>query len=86
MSYARFGWGNSDVYVYADVNGYLCCCACRLQEEWRHFSTDDMLAHLNAHRAEGHTVPQDCIDDLAEDRAENDLWIKQHVAKGESAK
>lgn len=35
MSYARFGWEGSDVYVYLDVDGYLTCCGCVLQErEW----------------------------------------------------
>lgn len=35
MSYARFGWGGSDVYVYLDVGGYLTCCGCLLEKrEW----------------------------------------------------
>jgi len=28
MSYCRFSDG--DVYLYPDVNGYICCCSCRL--------------------------------------------------------
>ena len=32
MSYARFGWNGSDVYVYLDSGGYLTCCGCVLQE------------------------------------------------------
>lgn len=41
MSYARFGWGGSDVYVFGDVDGHLTCCACFLQiaedgpSDWR---------------------------------------------------
>lgn len=30
MSYARFGWDGSDVYVYADVGGAIVCAACAL--------------------------------------------------------
>jgi hypothetical protein len=26
MSYARFGWEDSDVYVYEHVGGYIECC------------------------------------------------------------
>lgn len=32
MSYARFGWGGSDVYVFMHVDGYLTCCGCCLQD------------------------------------------------------
>lgn len=32
MSYARFGWGGSDVYVFFSVNGFYECCFCLLQE------------------------------------------------------
>ena len=35
MSYARFGWGGSDVYLFLNVQGFLECCGCILQEtEW----------------------------------------------------
>lgn len=34
MSYARFGWDNSDVYVIGTSPGFV-CCGCRLQKsEW----------------------------------------------------
>ena len=34
MSYARFGWDGSDVYVFLSDSGYE-CCGCALQErEW----------------------------------------------------
>ena len=32
MSYARFGAGGSDVYVFFSVHGGLECCGCILQE------------------------------------------------------
>lgn len=35
MSYARFGWDGSDVYVFMHTGGFLDCCGCCLQErEW----------------------------------------------------
>ena len=37
--------------------------------------TASMIAHLKAHRAAGHTVSQDTIDDLLADAEENDAWI-----------
>lgn len=76
MSYARFGWDNSDVYVYYDTGGYYNCCACALRPSTRpenllgvesfHCQTKaEMIAHLiDEHRAAGHTVPDDCIEEL----------------------
>lgn len=65
----------SDVYVYLDCCGYLCCCGCSLGDEWNFYTTADMLAHLAKHREAGHNVPQRCIDGLIADREENDQWI-----------
>lgn len=74
MSYARFGWDGSDVYVYLDVAGHLACCGCALGSPV-HRSTADMLAHLDAHRSAGHRVPEACIEQLKADAEENDTWI-----------
>lgn len=74
MSYARFS-SESDVYVYLDVSGYLCCCGCSLSEQWSYGTTDALLAHLDAHKAAGHEVPDYCIERLKDERAENDSWI-----------
>lgn len=82
MSYARFGWEGSDVYVYTDIHGYICCCGCIIDRGendavgWKKlYSTDDALAHLDEHRRWGHCVPEDCYDGLREDRVENDTFI-----------
>ena len=75
MSYARFGWEGSNVYVYADVGGYLNCCACILGDDGRFYSTGEMLNHLVKHRMAGHTVPDSCIEELEADREENDAWL-----------
>lgn len=35
MSYARFGWDDSDVYLFFNTDGKLECCFCALQKrEW----------------------------------------------------
>lgn len=78
MSYARFGWDGSDVYVYLSVYGYLDCCGCALDKQGTAcYSTDEMIAHLEEHKAAGHHVPQETIDDLLADKEENDATIKE---------
>lgn len=76
MSYARWGWEGSNVYVYCDIDGYLRCCSCPLGSE-TFFSTADMFEHLHRHRKAGHYVPDSCFAGLEMDRAENDLFISQ---------
>jgi hypothetical protein len=78
MSYARFGWDDSDVYVYLDCGGYLTCCACkRLDETFPQFHlTAAMLNHLEGHRARGDVVPEQTFEELRQDAAENDAWMK----------
>ena len=77
MSYARFGWEGSDVYVYLDVGGYLACCGCCLSDYWRHDDTASMIAHLREHQAAGHHVPEETIAELEADRVANDAWIRE---------
>jgi hypothetical protein len=84
MSYARFGWDGSDVYVFLNVGGYFSCCACALNrgdngapfpasEEFG--STAAMLDHLEAHRAAGDTVPDDTLERLRDEASDNEAWI-----------
>ena len=81
MSYARFGWEGSDVYVFLSVDGCLECCACSLNPESECFdSTDAMLAHLREHVAAGDTVPEHTFARLEENREENDAHIRESVA------
>jgi len=75
MSYSRFGWGGSDVYIFLSAGGHLECCGCTLGDQWSYDTTDEMLAHLDEHRGAGDHVPQDCIEDLLADKEENDRWI-----------
>lgn len=81
MSYARYS-PDSDVYVFASVDGYLSCCGCHLGDKWDFYSTAEMIAHLMEHRAKGENVPEYCIDALKGDMVENDEWIK--TRKGNS--
>lgn len=75
MSYSRWGWEGSDVYVYMDVRGKLCCCGCRYDGEdlisFYACSTQDMVAHLLHHEALGAHVPPGIYDELWRDDAEN---------------
>lgn len=81
MSYARWSPG-SDVYVFTNVGGFIECCGCSLSEHsFQAFSTDEMLAHLEEHKAVGHDVPSYCIEGLEADREENDsfiAWTREH--------
>ncbi len=73
MSYARFGEDGSDVYVFCG-GGYLECCACVLRLSHRQGpvqfvgdagkACDDMLVHLDAHREQGHVVPERAFEAL----------------------
>lgn len=70
MSYCRFS--EADVYVYMDVGGYLCCCACPLGTTSFHAdSTRVMVDHLAQHAAAGHDFPAHVIPELWADDTEN---------------
>lgn len=74
MSYTRFGWDGSDVYVFMNVGGYLDCCACPLQErEWVDDPTYPFFkGYLRAVGDEVQTrftTTEGMIDHLAEHRA-----------------
>jgi hypothetical protein len=60
MSFARFS--ECDVYLYADVAGYVCCCGCALGDKWDYHSPEEVVAHMEAHRAAGHAVPDRLFD------------------------
>lgn len=78
MSFARFSDG--DVYVYLNTDGLFECCACTLSLSgqpptgWCHLveTSAEMLAHLEAHRAVGDDVPDECLEELRADAEEND--------------
>jgi hypothetical protein len=74
MSYARLS--HCDVYVFLSVGGHLKCCMCSLGPDITATKTDDMVAHLDAHRAAGHDVPDDTYTSLREDQKVNDRWMR----------
>lgn len=73
MSYARLSY--CDVYVFLSVGGHLECSMCALGPTFTASKTDDMLAHLDAHRAAGHDVPDETYEELRADQKVNDRWI-----------
>ena len=60
MSYSRFS--NADVYVYADVGGYVACCGCWLGDKWDFHSPAEIVDHLREHVVAGHDVPDYLLD------------------------
>ena len=75
MSYARFGWDDSDLYVFStsvDDKSALTCCGCILDDEdgitsFYAFNTKDMIDHVKKHKKVGHGVPTDLVDLLSDD-------------------
>ncbi len=67
MSFCRFAWNGSDVYVYESDRGFE-CCGCKLSEESFVCDTqDEMISHLAGHKRAGHFVPFYAIESLWED-------------------
>lgn len=75
MSYCRFGWDGSNVYVYETTDGKIECCCCALclsprpenllgVECFIADSPAEMIAHLEKHREARHNVPQYAIAEL----------------------
>lgn len=68
MAYAR--WLDSDVYVFAHVDGGVTCMSCPLNppndsgfsdSAWMH-SADEVVAHMRRHRDAGHDFPVSMLD------------------------
>jgi hypothetical protein len=76
VSYARFGWEGSNVYVFFNTDHMLECCGCSLRagRERIEFATvDEMVAHLGYHEHAGHTVPASCYEGMRDDRERGEL-------------
>lgn len=74
MSYARFGWGGSNVYVFlTEREGQSCltCCGCCLGDDPCFTSTQEMIDHLLDHTAAGDVVPEDIYQALRDDDDDN---------------
>ncbi len=66
MSYCRFAWQGSDVYVFLSDQGFE-CCGCSLSKTFTCGTPEEMIAHLGVHRRAGHFVPEHAIMGLWED-------------------
>lgn len=92
MSYCRFGWEGSDVYIYMSVAGWIECSACLLQptkkntilghtiqinESFQAYDTQEMIYHIKQHREVGHHVPHYVEEDLKNDDKENMKYIQE---------
>ena len=67
MSYCRFAWDGSDVYVYESEEG-IECCGCRLNAYGTTTDTpEEMIMHLAEHKKAGHFVPFYAIEGLWHD-------------------
>lgn len=67
MSYCRFGWDGSDVYVYSGPDGYE-CCGCKFKNGFVSLPKAEAMAdHLREHIAQGHTVPDGVIPEILAD-------------------
>lgn len=68
MSYSRFGWDGSNVYVFDDTRGGTTCCWCALHpeigEDFNVATHAEMVDHMREHIAAGHTVPSYVIPEL----------------------
>lgn len=87
MSYCRWGWGGSDVYIFGTEwtgKRSIECCGCGLDdasEAGAFLETyGDLLRHISAHRAAGEHVP-DYVDERI--RAEIADPAEQWVPVGE---
>jgi len=67
MSYCRFAWDGSDVYVYPSAHGIV-CSGCRFEKNFAGDFTagtpEEMIAHLALHRRAGHYVPPYAVEAL----------------------
>jgi hypothetical protein len=92
MSYARFGWDGSDVYVFEHAGGFIQCCGCLLTEPedgedlgFANFKTPrEALAHLEKHVSAGNCVPERTFERMREEYKDSmDTQIEPYVTPPE---
>ncbi len=73
MSYCRWGWEGSDVYIYAsgaEDDPYLVCCG-----HGSFVTYGDLMRHIDADRKAGLHVPA-CVDErIAAEIEQGELWV-----------
>lgn len=94
MSFSRFGWEDSDVYVFEHVGGFIQCCGCAISEDeislesFGMYDADtprEMLSHLDRHEEVGHNVDYARKNILAE-YEDLDVTIEPYVRSEEEQK
>jgi hypothetical protein len=59
MSWCRFGWDGSDLYIFEDVHGHFVCMDCLLLHGDDNFvcaTAREMYKHILEHEKAGHHV------------------------------
>lgn len=83
MSYVRWGWENSDVYIFGGTYGegenFIECCGCPLNGDFefiRFTNYGDLLRHIDDHRGAGDHVPRFVDERIREEISNPDgHWI-----------
>jgi hypothetical protein len=74
MAYSRFF--DSDIYIYAHIEGYIECCACWLNEKLdtglfglsEKIEDDQYLSnHIDEHIKAGHDIPEGLLEEILSD-------------------
>lgn len=85
MSYARFGWNGSDVYVFLHAGGFIQCCGCPYANDgygsFNAYRTKQMVDHLKKHQANGDHVPEKVFTRLEAEHEENMAFIREENFK-----
>jgi len=75
MSYCRFGWDGSDLYMFEHVGRFICCSACLFDDPWivELHSLGDALEHVHKHRVAGHNVPDGLEAEIGQENPWSDI-------------
>lgn len=77
MSYARFGWDNSDVYVFlSSPSGKLECCACSIMPPVKH---DPPVKNFF-----GTLISESSVSFYAETPQEMIKHLEEHITEGDT--
>lgn len=88
MSFARFGWDGSDVYIFEHTSGFIQCCGCSLAKPSNPddiFGMTDLktpreaLEHLEVHVKAGDYVPSDAFTKIKKEYKNLDAPIEPYV-------
>lgn len=78
MSFARMS-DESDVYLYYSVYDKWTCCGCLLRDRRNaeYDTPQELIAHVEAHRAAGHKVPAGVEGRIIEGAKRRELWAQE---------